>query len=143
MAFVPVISKGGGPWTATARVAITISKPYHGEPRHSVVHLTRPVLDELNWRAADRIFVSLGVGPDFGKFQMVRVKAGGSKLSTTTSKNNFTVSFMVPEIVGNMKRADFVRLIPQRIFCEFAIENGVLQAELLPVDKSAALRLVR
>lgn len=141
MAFVPVISKGGGPWATKARVAITISKPYYGDLRHANIHLTRPVLDELNWRAADRMFVSLGVGDDFGKLQVARVKAGGSKLCTTVSKNNFIISFTIPELIGDMKRADFTALVPSRILCDYKVESGLLHCSLRPAEQAANLKL--
>ena len=141
MAFVP-ITYGRGPVT----VQESRIKVYHSaksKSRQLIINMSRSIAEKMNWQAKDRMLISLGVGEDYGRLTVVKIKKGGQQLSTyINQKPAYCIGVTIPrDGVDGRSAEEFFAGFPSATVCEFTISPNGLLITIPPLREAARATL--
>ncbi|KFC64004.1 hypothetical protein FG93_05514 [Bosea sp. LC85] len=140
MAFLPLLPSSG-PVVRGKRLRIIVGRSGRNLDRRRVTFaLSRELAEALNWQPSDRIVISLGLGTDRGRVQLVRVEKqrAGHKLITTPNSKVLRVSVTTPAVLQGEDVAPLLDAFLDPAAADFAIQDGALIATLQPLRASQA-----
>jgi hypothetical protein len=139
MAFLPLLPTSGARIHGK-RLRIIVERTGRQLDRRRITFsISRELADALNWQAADRIVIALGIGADRGLVQLTRVEksTAGHKLSTTPNCKVLRCAVTIPVILHGEDISTELDTFLDPAAVDFSLGDGVLTAILQPLRTAA------